>query len=95
MDELGWATVIARFVPFLLWSFVAALAPRRIAGPDRYRRVLVIRLVWATTAVLLWGSLAAGGLIPRDWGVTAYTMLGAVLAIVGVAFLWTMARGER
>lgn len=84
----GWDVVIARAVPFVVWSFVAASAPKAVGQENRYRRLLVVRLVWGFTALLLLGSLVQVHLIPSGLAVLAYTAWDALVAIVGVALLW-------
>lgn len=95
MDEFAWAIVIARCIPFVVWSFVVSTSPRAVGREDRYRRLLVVRLVWGATAAMLFGSLAAVGLVPRDLGTTVYTAYSSILAIVGAVLLWNYWRPGR
>lgn len=89
MDDYAWAILVARFIPFLVWSFVIAIAPARLQGsPDEWRQLLMMRLVWGASAALFVGGLAFATVIPGALAVLFYTVFGAVVSIVGVTFLW-------
>lgn len=90
MDE-GWLTVAIRLVPFVLVTMLVRTLPRvleREKAEQRYRRTLVIQVLWAASFAMLVGSLARVGVVSAAIASLLYTAVGVVISIVAAALLY-------
>lgn len=86
--------LLARALPLIVWTVVLykakAVIKRDAFSDDTYlRRLIVVWIVEGACIGLLAGGLARVGLVSGDVASLIYTVLGAVVVIVGITLLIT------